>query len=100
MGNILKEKNYSILNVYIGAEIQKLRLNLGLTQLEFANKIGTSRANLVNQENGVQSPPLIRLYKICEVFDINLTDLIPDIEWYSENKNKKLVKTVSIRIVG
>jgi transcriptional regulator with XRE-family HTH domain len=73
MNVINKEKFYEL----IGSSIVSKRKELGLTQIELANKTGMSRTSIVNIENGKQYPPLHLLWAISYVLEIKPSDLLP-----------------------
>lgn len=50
--------------------IRKIRKELDLTQQEFAERIGVSRANIGKYETGVSEPSAAVLSLICREFDI------------------------------
>lgn len=50
--------------------IRKIRKELDLTQQEFAERIGVSRANIGKYETGVSEPSTAVLSLICREFDI------------------------------
>lgn len=50
--------------------IRKLRKELDLTQQEFAERIGVSRANIGKYETGISEPSAAVLSLICREFDI------------------------------
>ena len=51
--------------------IKELRKALGLTQLEFANKIGVKRNTVATYEIGRSVPSDSALSLICKTFDVN-----------------------------
>ncbi len=50
--------------------IRKLRRELDITQLEFAERIGVSRANIGKYETGISEPSAAVLSLICREFDV------------------------------
>lgn len=50
--------------------IRKLRRELDLTQQEFAERIGVSRANIGKYETGISEPSAAVLSLICREFDV------------------------------
>ena len=55
---------------YTNQQIRKLRKELDLTQQEFAERIGVSRANIGKYETGISEPSAAVLSLICHEFDI------------------------------
>lgn len=53
--------------------IKQIRQNAGLTQLEFAKRIGVSRNTIATYETSVRIPIDAILISICREFDVNET---------------------------
>ncbi len=53
--------------------IRQLRKELGLTQQQFADKIGTSRANIGKYEVSANAPSSAIISLICREFNVNET---------------------------
>lgn len=51
--------------------IKKIRNDNGLTQQNFANKIGVSRQTVFSWEKGFNSPQTELILIICEVFNVD-----------------------------
>ncbi|MBD5099536.1 MAG: helix-turn-helix transcriptional regulator [Clostridiales bacterium] len=51
--------------------IKKLRKALGLTQQEFADKIGTAQNNIAGYETGKRSPSAAVISLICKTFNVS-----------------------------
>jgi len=64
-------------NRFVALKIIDERKRMGLTQDEFANKIGLSRASVVNIEKGRQQVSLKNLYLICKYLEIKSSALLP-----------------------
>lgn len=60
----------------IGAKIQEYRKKSGLSQEEFAEKIGVSRQAVSKWERDKAYPDLDRLVCICEILDVQVGELI------------------------
>lgn len=58
------------------SRIKELRSSLGLTQIEFAEEIGTTQATLSSYENSGKTPSLDIVKKIAEVFTISIDWLL------------------------
>jgi putative transcriptional regulator len=54
---------------FTGAEIKRLRLSLGMTQIRFAEILGVSFATVNRWENGHAKPSPLAIYKIRELCD-------------------------------
>lgn len=62
---------------FVGGQIAGRRQVQRLTQEELAQKLGISRVQVANYENGYQIPSIDTLYKIAKVFECEVADLIP-----------------------
>lgn len=67
----------SSLNKLVGEKLLIVRKEKNLTQQELADKIGVSRASIVNTEKGNQTLTLPNLYRIVIELDITIADLLP-----------------------
>lgn len=56
--------------------IKQLRKELGLTQQQFADQLGTSRANISKYEISANVPSTAIISLICRVFNVNETWLL------------------------
>lgn len=74
MNTISKEKFY----ISIGSSIVTKRKELGLTQIELANKTGMSRTSIVNIEKGRQYPPVHLLWTISCALESTPADFFPE----------------------
>lgn len=79
-----KERNQ--LYSTIGRRIRELREAASMTQTALGNRIGLSRASIVNIEKGRQHPPLHILWDVATLFEVEFWDLMPT--------QKELVKTL------
>lgn len=86
------------ISVKIGGKIEEIRSNKGITQEDLAIRIGISRVSLVHIEQGKQVTKVSRIYDIAIALDVELFDLIPDKNWYINNKGKKLKKVITYEI--
>ena len=71
-----------------GRRIKNLRKELGVSQENFASKIGMDRTYLASVEAGRRNISLNNINKIADGFNISLSSLfkgVEDIEW---NRNK------------
>lgn len=55
----------------IGERIKEIRTLEGLTQQEFADKLGVSRPNITNYESGRREPVDAMIALICQKFKVN-----------------------------
>lgn len=61
---------------FIGQNLRFFRKMKGLSQQEFAEKIGLNRGNIASYEKGSAEPKATNLLKIAKFFNITLSDLI------------------------
>lgn len=64
-------------NKYIALRIEGLRKENKLTQEQFANKIGLTRASVINIEKGRQQLSVKNLYLICKYLEVKSSQLLP-----------------------
>lgn len=62
--------------IRLGAEIQRRRKQLGLTQEELAQRMDVSRQSVTKWETGQSAPDLDRLVQLGEVLSISLDELL------------------------
>lgn len=74
-----------------GKRIQELRLEFGLSQEEFAQKVGISRPALSNYERGLRSPDIATLQIIATEFNIPIEYIIGTSDIKSHNENIKMI---------
>jgi transcriptional regulator with XRE-family HTH domain len=58
-----------------GARVRELRLSLGLSQYQFAEKCGVARTYLAEIETGARNPTLDKIYQIAAGLEVPVTDL-------------------------
>ena len=75
----------------INANIKALRVKLGLTQEEFAEKIGISIQGLSNIERNRYQPTSDTIDKICKNFKISPVELLLT----KSNTNENLIKNIN-----
>lgn len=61
----------------IGKKIREERVKNRYKQIELAQKVGLERTSITNIETGKQNVTVFALYKICEVFQIDIYKLLP-----------------------
>lgn len=72
-------ENSTSVKKVISKKLKLMRVNLGLTQKEFAQKLGTTQFQISAWETGKWIVSTEYLYKICEVFGMRL-------EYFDSNK--------------
>lgn len=60
----------------IGAKMQEYRRKVGLSQEEFADKIGVTRQAVSKWETDKAYPDLDKLVAICDIFQVSIEELI------------------------
>lgn len=60
----------------VGEKIVELRKERGLTQLDFAEKLGIEDSALRRIEKGRTNPTLKTLLKICAELEVDVVDLL------------------------
>lgn len=68
------------INTLIGDNIRLRRTHENINQADLAQRVGLSRTQVVNMEQGNSSLTMDNLYKICISLDCELTDILPTIE--------------------
>lgn len=58
--------------------LQKLRIRMGLTQQELANRFGFNLNTLIKWENGYSKPRLFEMYRLARFFGKSMEDFIID----------------------
>ncbi|SHH54180.1 Transcriptional regulator, contains XRE-family HTH domain [Caloranaerobacter azorensis DSM 13643] len=62
----------------IGARIREIRKNNNMTMTELAKKVGLTQPQLSRIENNINMVQLDTLEKICEVFNMSLSEFFKD----------------------
>lgn len=69
----------------IGHTLKKIREKNGLTQEQFADKIGVKRTTYISYENSKTSPGFELIEKIAEIFGVSLLDFSEEDEQTKSN---------------
>lgn len=83
----MKDDQARIISKAIVQRMKKLRLEMGLSHNELANKAGITRAAISHIENGKRNPSLIMTLKLAHALGIQLSELLESIE---ENPRRPL----------
>jgi transcriptional regulator with XRE-family HTH domain len=62
----------------LGALIKKLRIEKGLSAVEFGYRCEMDKPNVSRLENGSANPTFLTLVRICKALEIELKDLFDD----------------------
>ena len=73
----LMEESEKILK-NLGSLIKKLRLEKGLSAVEFGFRCNMDKPNVNRLEKGATNPTFLTLIRICKALDIELKDLFKD----------------------
>jgi len=80
--------------------LKALRKNAGLTQHDFANKIGINRSTLADYEAGTCYPKHDRLKKIASFFGVTVDQLMGDIVGKSDISNELKILAITVDKTG
>lgn len=69
-----------------GRILKELREKKGLTQEVVSGLAGVARTHLAMIESGMRNPKVDTLWRICEVLDLRLSDLLRQVEEKTEEK--------------
>ena len=87
----------------IGKNIKFLRKRLKLSQNDLAEKLSMTRQQIANYEKGDTSIPFASIYKMSEIFNISLDDLISNNLQHSfilDDENVKEKKILEINQIN
>ncbi len=60
----------------LGLNIRKRRLELGMTQIQFAKKLKVDTAYLSNLENGKKNPTIETIEKIATILEVSVGSIV------------------------
>lgn len=80
---IMSQKNQE-LNIYVGRRIKALRNSFELSENKLSQLIDTTVKKITNYESGQESIPVHALFLISRVFNVSVTELLPDFAIYSQ----------------
>ena len=70
--------------------LKKIRKENNLSQEQLAEKLGVSRQAVSKWESGISYPEMDKVMQICQLFNININELIHEnISEVTENKKEK-----------
>ena len=85
-----------LVSMKIGMKVEELREKKELSQAVFAKMLGISRSSIINIETGRQGVLMTRLYDIAIALDVDVVELLPELNWYKNNRGKKFKRVVTI----
>lgn len=87
----------------VNRNLKFLRAKEGLTQREFAERLGLKQATLGAYEEGRATPPLNCLVEVSRIFNVSLDNLIncdlgklPEKEWRISGKSRREVLAITV----
>lgn len=83
-------------NVYVGQQIRKFRLQKGMTQKELGLKVGVKHNTISSYEKGINEPEQSIIFSIANALDVNIDDLFPS----TSDLRLKLNQPTFIPLVG
>lgn len=93
------KEHFKDVKMKLHEKIKNLRTQKGLSQAEFAEKIGLSRGHITRLESGKFNPSTDVLKKIANLFDVSadyLLDDSTDNEYDIDIKNKPLIEKIKL----
>lgn len=66
-------------------KIRNLRLQRGLTQMELADRLGTSQSSITSWENGRREPDFATFRKLADFFRVPMSALLPSSDEIDED---------------
>lgn len=82
-------------------KLYEFRKMKGMSQEEFAEKVGVSRQSIYAWESGKSIPDIENLYKMCQVLEIKTNELTNFYtEGKEENKKRNIKKIISITLLA
>lgn len=76
--------------VELGQKLRELRQELGMTQLQVANRIGVTSSIVSAYENDVRQPSYTALIKLATLFHVS-TDYLLGVTETRENQSKNVI---------
>lgn len=86
----------------IGEKIYKIRTDMGLTQKDFAEKVGVSQSAINFWENGKRQPRLLQLNQMADALNISTFDLIDEEEYdsrFTKEFHEEMIKAREQQII-
>jgi transcriptional regulator with XRE-family HTH domain len=88
------------LYIGIGAQIKRVRESAGMTQEDLAEILNLKRTSITNIERGNQRPTLDTLYRLCEQFGLEITDILPSVVEATRRDGRSVVVGGKAQEVG
>ena len=75
----------------IGARIKRIREAADMTQEELATILDLKRTSITNIERGNQKPTLDALYRFCERFGLEISEVLPSVVEATRQDGRSIV---------
>jgi transcriptional regulator with XRE-family HTH domain len=75
---LIMDYSENLLYKIVGENIRAKRESRNFSQADLAEKIGMLRTSVTNIERGRQRPPLHILYKICQLLNVEVKEILPN----------------------
>ena len=89
MMSINEQKLYT----YVGEALRNARVAASLTQSQVAEATGLLRTSVTNIEAGRQKAPVHVLFRLCDVLQIEVANLLPSLADVSEEEPERQLAT-------
>lgn len=66
-------------------KLRNLRLSHGLTQMELAERLGTSQSSITSWESGRREPDFATIRRLADYFHVPMSSLLPSEETADDN---------------
>lgn len=86
-------------NIEIGDLIRKRRTELGLSQQDFAERVGISRASVANIERGKQSVSVQQLFEFSNGLNATPTDILPNYQRNDLNEHTEQTRSWILSVI-
>lgn len=70
----------------LGEQLKKIRISKNLSQQDVADRLGITRASYSHFENGVRVVDIDTLYKIADIFAVDINDITNPLRKYVYKK--------------
>jgi transcriptional regulator with XRE-family HTH domain len=84
--------------IKLGRQLRSLREKHNLTQMALSKIIGVPQTTVSSWENGVTIPDSFELFRLTEVFDVDILSFKPDFNLSYENQNQEKTDDIKGKI--
>lgn len=75
--NLIIDIDKDELKVFVGKKIREIRTKKKMKQKELADKVGVKNNTISQYEHGINAPGQDMLFKIAQVLEVKVEDLLP-----------------------